>query len=229
MSRARRPPRAACAAPLAALLTLAGGAPAAPGWVEIVDEAGVIHYTNEPCQPRYARYLPERCGIAPPPPEPATAPAGREAVAGGDPGLARAIAEVAARHGLDPRLVEAVVRVESAGDPGALSPRGAMGLMQLMPDRAARLGVQDPFDPWENLEAGARHLRDLLARYGGDLGLALAAYNAGEGAVAAWRGIPPFRETREYVQKVLSLYTPPTPHTGPPAAPGRLRPAGLRR
>jgi soluble lytic murein transglycosylase-like protein len=119
----------------------------------------------------------------------------------------RALATAAARrHGIDPELVLAVVSVESAFLPEAVSPKGAQGLMQLMPRTAASLGVEDAFDPEQNLDGGTRHLGSLLALYGGDLERALAAYNAGEGAVARHGGIPPFKETREYVRKVLERY-----------------------
>lgn len=117
--------------------------------------------------------------------------------------LARAIA---ADHGLAPELVLAVVAVESAFEPRAVSPKGARGLMQLMPATAADLGVEDAFDPEANLSGGVRHLRDLLQRYGGDVPRALAAYNAGAGAVERHQGIPPYAETRAYVREVLRLY-----------------------
>jgi soluble lytic murein transglycosylase-like protein len=107
---------------------------------------------------------------------------------------------------VDARLVEAIVQVESAGNPSAVSPKGARGLMQLMPERAAALGVRDAFDPLQNVDGGVRHIRDLLQRFGGDVTLALAAYNAGEAAVRAHAGIPPFAETREYVRRVRALY-----------------------
>jgi soluble lytic murein transglycosylase-like protein len=107
---------------------------------------------------------------------------------------------------LDPRLVEAVVAVESNFNPRAVSRKGAAGLMQLMPRTAKRYGVENRFDPIENLAAGTRHLRSLLDRYGGSLELALAAYNAGESAVERYGGVPPYPETRDYVKKVLALY-----------------------
>jgi soluble lytic murein transglycosylase-like protein len=119
----------------------------------------------------------------------------------------RALATAAARrHGLDPALVLAVVAVESGFRPEAVSPKGAEGLMQLMPATAGSLGVRDALDPEQNLDAGVRHLGSLLTLYGGDLGLALAAYNAGEGAVARHGGIPPYKETRAYVKRVLARY-----------------------
>lgn len=118
-----------------------------------------------------------------------------------------ALATAAARrHKLDPALVLALVQVESGGRPRAVSPRGARGLTQLMPATARELGVADVFDPAQNLDGGARYLRQMLSRYGGDLALALAAYNAGPGAVDRHQGVPPFRETRQYVRRVLERY-----------------------
>jgi soluble lytic murein transglycosylase-like protein len=117
----------------------------------------------------------------------------------------------ARRHGLDPDLVLAVVQVESGFRPDAVSPKGAKGLMQLMPGTASALGVSDALDPGQNLDGGTRHLGALVARYDGDLTRALAAYNAGEGAVARHGGVPPYRETRDYVQKVLRRYGPKKP------------------
>jgi len=115
-------------------------------------------------------------------------------------------AAAARRHGLDPELVMAVVSVESGFRPQAVSPKGAQGLMQLMPKTASSLGVADVFDPAQNLDGGTRHLGQLLTLYGGDLARALAAYNAGEGAVHRHGGVPPYRETRAYVKKVLERY-----------------------
>jgi len=124
-----------------------------------------------------------------------------------------AIAEVislshaaAVRHRVDHRLVESLVEMESSFNPSAVSHAGAMGLMQLMPAVARRYGVSDPLDAAQNVDAGVRHLRGLLLRFGGDLEKALAAYNAGAGAVERFDGIPPYRETREYVRRVLYRY-----------------------
>lgn len=126
------------------------------------------------------------------------------AAGGGD---VRALVEQAARRrGLDPALVLAVVSVESGFRPEAVSPKGAQGLMQLMPRTAASLGVEDAFDPEQNLDAGVRHLEALLKLYDGNLTRALAAYNAGQGAVARHGGVPPYRETRDYVRRVLERY-----------------------
>jgi len=115
-------------------------------------------------------------------------------------------ADVARRHGLDPALVLAVASVESSFKPKAVSPKGALGLMQLMPATATALGVEDALDPETNLEGGSRYLAELLTLYGGDLTRTLAAYNAGPGAVKRHGGIPPYRETRAYVKKVLERY-----------------------
>jgi hypothetical protein len=116
------------------------------------------------------------------------------------------IATAATREGVDPALVEAIIAVESAYNSSAISPKGAVGLMQLMPQTASRYRVSNPFDPEENLTGGIRYLRDLFRRFGRDLPRVLAAYNAGETAVLRYRGIPPFRETVEYVRKVLARY-----------------------
>jgi len=118
------------------------------------------------------------------------------------------IITAASRLKVDPALVEAIVAVESSFDPRAISPKGAIGLMQLMPQTASRYDVFDPFDPQENLTGGTRYLRDLLSRFDGDLPQVLAAYNAGEAAVYKYQGVPPYRETREYIQKVLARYRP---------------------
>jgi hypothetical protein len=112
----------------------------------------------------------------------------------------------AARHHVDPQLVKAVVRVESDGDPHAFSSKGAQGLMQLIPATAQRLGVQDPYDPRQNVEGGVSYLRYLLDRFGGDVSLALAGYNAGENSVVRSGGVPPFKETQAYVRRVNELY-----------------------
>ena len=116
------------------------------------------------------------------------------------------IVEVATRHGIEPKLVAAIVAVESQFNVHAVSRRGAEGLMQLMPATAADLQVQDSFDPRDNIDGGVRHFKRLLLRFHGNLPLAIAAYNAGEQAVINYRGIPPYRETRQYVIRVLRRY-----------------------
>lgn len=119
--------------------------------------------------------------------------------------VARAISAAAARHGLDPAVLEALVQAESGFRRDAVSPAGALGLTQLMPSTARALGVADPFDTWQNVEGGARYLKRWLDRFNGDLSLALAAYNAGPGAVLRYRGIPPYPETQRFVARVLAL------------------------
>ena len=117
-----------------------------------------------------------------------------------------AIDMAAARHNVDPNLVRAVVKVESNFNPNAVSRKGAMGLMQLMPSTARSLKVRNPFDPEQNVDAGVRHLKQLLESYGGDVKLTLAAYNAGSGAVARSAGVPHIAETQNYVRRITNLY-----------------------
>ncbi|GAC1524744.1 MAG: hypothetical protein NVS2B8_08990 [Vulcanimicrobiaceae bacterium] len=121
--------------------------------------------------------------------------------------LKRLVASGARVNGLPPDLVAAMVEVESHGDPAAVSRAGAQGLMQLMPDTAATYGVMNSFDPEANVLGGCHYMHDLLARYHNNVPLALAAYNAGPGAVDAFHGIPPFGETRAYVARVTSART----------------------
>lgn len=114
--------------------------------------------------------------------------------------------ELAPEYGLDPTLVLEVIAIESRFDPAARSPKSAHGLMQLMPATAARFGVEDVSDPVQNLRGGMAYLRWLLVRFEGDLRLALAGYNAGEGAVRRFEGIPPYPETRRYVERITRAY-----------------------
>jgi soluble lytic murein transglycosylase-like protein len=144
-----------------------------------------------------------------------------------------AIDEAAARHNVDPSLVRSVVKVESNFNPNAVSRKGAMGLMQLMPSTARSLNVSNPFDPAQNVDAGVRHLRRLLDNYRGNVRLSLAAYNAGSGAVARSAGVPRFRETQNYVRRITNLYnggSEPGSYTiGNPFATGRHDPVRVQR
>lgn len=134
---------------------------------------------------------------APELPKPATSPAQTLE-------LGELIQRLSRKHGLDPDLIRAVIRAESAFNPRAVSPKGARGLMQLMPQTAFELGVEDTFDPAANIEAGVRYLRDLLKQHNNDLSKALAAYNAGPAAVQRYRGIPPYRETVHYIRRIIN-------------------------
>ena len=165
------------------------------------DVNGITHFTNVPSDPRYSvmiresKIQTERRMI------PAVGRADRRNRYG-------ALVEKAAReHNLDQALLRAVITVESGYDPRAVSRKGAVGLMQLMPETAQRYGVTNPYDPAENIHAGARYLRDLLQKFDNDLPLTLAAYNAGENAITRHGNrIPPFRETLLYVPRVMDLY-----------------------
>jgi len=130
----------------------------------------------------------------------------RRMLAGPRRELARSILELSQEFELDPRLVLAVLRTESNFDPLARSPKNAQGLMQLIPETAQRFAVRNVFDPVDNLRGGMRYLRWLLSYFRGDVALALAGYNAGEGAVDRARGVPPYPETRAYVQRIRALY-----------------------
>jgi soluble lytic murein transglycosylase-like protein len=134
---------------------------------------------------------------------------GRPAMSIDRDGVERLVREASERHNVDPALVRAVIETESNWNPSAVSRKGAGGLMQLIPTTAQRYGANDVFNPQQNIDAGVSHLKWLLERYNGNLDLALAAYNAGEGAVDRAHGIPAFRETRNYVQKVQDAYFRP--------------------
>lgn len=174
-----------------------------------IDADGVMHFTNAPIpgDKRFQRVL-----KIPIRPLAATIPRVVRAHGPISPRLlggqfTAEIDQLATELQIDPALIRAVVQIESASDPTAVSNKGAMGLMQLMPATAKRYGVADPFDPAQNLRGGARYLRDLLTMFNNDIELALAAYNAGEQSVIRFgHRIPPFAETIHYVPKVLSVY-----------------------
>lgn len=164
------------------------------------DGALVYSTRNLPGSRVYLRFT-----VVTPPGEPAHAGLGEV----GPPRLdrhARQFRAAARTTGVDDAWLRAIAHAESAFDETAVSPKGAQGVMQLMPEVAAEYGVQDPFSPSQSILAGARHMQSLLQRYDGDRTLAAAAYNAGIGAVAQYGGVPPYAETRGYIDKVLSLY-----------------------
>jgi soluble lytic murein transglycosylase-like protein len=172
-----------------------------------VDSAGVTHFTNVPVDGRY------RLLLVTPPEEKGAAQPGEQGAAQPEKWLAKSaqfdafIDQAARSHAVRPELVRAVIVVESAFNPNAVSNRGALGLMQLRPATARRYGVANALDPQQNIRAGVHYLRDLLTRYGNNLELTLAAYNAGEDAVERYgHSIPPFAETQHYVPTVLRIY-----------------------
>lgn len=172
--------------------------PAADVWPEIyvrVHRDGKKEFTNRPAGPGWLLYMMDS-GVEP-------------LVKFSDNGKPRdldsIITDIATQFAIDPHLVKAIIKAESNYNPNAVSSRGAIGLMQLMPGTAKQLKVQSPFDPEQNIIGGVKYIKGMLASYG-NLDKALAAYNAGPGAVNKYSGIPPYRETREYVKKVLGLY-----------------------
>jgi len=194
--------------PAATLLaTIVWAAPAGAETFKLTAPDGTVHFTNAPSDPQY-----QRMGVT------SGTDAGWLRLPDGDTApYLQEIRDAAERYGLPFKLVSAVIRAESGFNPRAVSPKGARGLMQLMPTTAATLGVRNSFDPRQNIEGGVRHLRSLIDRFI-NLPFALAAYNAGEKAVVQYGGIPPYPETQDYVTKVLYFYggpveggsTPPT-------------------
>ncbi len=154
-----------------------------------IDEDGVIHFSNVPTDPRYKLKYRERTHF-------------RYKIMSYEP----YISEVSNLYGVDENLIKAVIKAESDFNPAAISRKGAIGLMQLMPETADELKVRDPFDPKENLEGGVKYLKYLIDYFNGNIELALAAYNAGPEAVIKYGGIPPYPETRRYVKKVVEIF-----------------------
>ena len=170
------------------------------GIYKYVDENGTIHFTNCPRDPKFKLYIRES----------------KEDVEDDNNSSSSyikdsnqydsLISEFSKKYQMDFALIKAIIRAESAFNPFAVSRKGAKGLMQLMPETASRMNVSNIFNPRENIEGGVRHFRYLLSLFNDDLRLSLAAYNAGENIVAELRSIPPYRETVDYVRKVLSYY-----------------------
>jgi len=193
------------------IVMLAGSATTALADIyQFVDDSGVVHFTNVPSgqvkktakvhtEPRHTASAPASARSA----APATANRSSDDIPVSYANIINAACE---RFAVDPSLVHAIVKVESDFNPFAISRKGAMGLMQLMPQTASTLNVRNTFSPHENVEGGVKYLRYLLDRYEGNLSLALAAYNAGETAVKKWGTIPPFKETQDYVKKIMHIY-----------------------
>jgi soluble lytic murein transglycosylase len=162
-----------------------------------VDGEGVIHYSNTQPGEKFTLYLREAPKAAPR--APASALPGASWMTGYVDRFSRA-------NDLPPALVHAIIKAESNGQRKAVSPKGAKGVMQLMPFTSKRLRVADPFDPIENIEGGIRYIKELLITFEGDITNTVAAYNAGPAAVRKYGGVPPYQETRLYVRRVMDLY-----------------------
>ena len=158
-----------------------------------IDENGVMHFTNAPTSSiqKYRLYLKEKPQITQ-----------RYSTEKYD----ALISDASERYGVSFPLLKAIIKAESDFDPHAVSKKGATGLMQIMPENFKPLGIRDPFDPWENINAGARYFKQMYDRFKGKLALSLAAYNAGPTAVDRYKTIPPYEETEEYVRRVLKYY-----------------------
>ncbi len=183
--------RSSCVAALSAAIILSCVSAAPAEIYKYTDTRGVMHFTNMPTSPKYRPVFPGQ----------------KSSVAFGssfnDRQYDHIIRMLCREHQMDFALVKAVIKAESAFNPRAVSRKGAQGLMQLMPDTARDMMVDDPFDPYDNLRGGVRYLRQMLDTFGGDVSLALAAYNAGPGAVQDSNTMPPYPETRTYVRRVL--------------------------
>lgn len=157
-----------------------------------IDSNGVLHFTNAPTSSNYKLYIRERPKFSPSPYDTRK--------------FDSLITAAAEKHGVSFSLLKAMIKVESDYNPRAVSRKGAKGLMQIMPETSKALNIQNVFDPWENIMGGARYFMQLFRRFEGKLPLALAAYNAGPSVVDQYRRIPPYRETEEYVKKVMQYY-----------------------
>jgi soluble lytic murein transglycosylase-like protein len=159
-----------------------------------IDESGVMHFTNAPTSNEYEYkvYIKEKTAVS------------RNFHSTNK--YDHFITDAAEQTGVDSRLLKAMIKAESDFDPRAVSHKGAMGLMQIMPENFKMLDLQNPFDPWQNIKAGAQYFQKLYKRFNGKLALSLAAYNAGPTVVDRYKRIPPYQETEEYVRRVLRYY-----------------------
>jgi len=194
----------------AGIMLLAGAIQTAKADIyQFVDENGVVHFTNVSGArvKKPSKVVSEKRSATQAPPSSTRVTEHRTTHTDSIPAsYVNIINDACNRFGVDPSLVHAIVKVESDFNPFAISRKGAMGLMQLMPQTANTMNVRNTFSPDENVEGGVKYLRYLLDRYDGNISLALAAYNAGETAVKKWGTVPPYKETQEYVKKILLIY-----------------------
>lgn len=161
-----------------------------------MDSEGVLHFTNTPTSSNYKIFIKEKPPLS-----------SNSDVTDGSNSYDDLITEASQSHGVPFPLLKALIKIESDFNPRAISSAGAIGLMQIMPENINALNIKNPFDPWENIMGGARYLKQLITRFNGKLPMALAAYNAGPNIVDRYKRIPPFKETENYVKKVMEYYS----------------------
>jgi len=161
-----------------------------------MDSEGVLHFTNVPTSSNYKIFIREKPSMS-----------SNSDITDGTNRYDDLITEASESHGVSFSLLKALIKIESDFNPRAISSAGAIGLMQIMPENIRALNIKDPFDPWENIMGGTRYLKQLIGRFNGKLPMALAAYNAGPDIVDRYKRIPPFKETENYVEKVMRYYS----------------------
>lgn len=170
------------------------------------DSEGTLHFTDTPPEKsHFSEYKTKQVFVLQHTPPPSSSARYYDLAAQGR--ISPLIQNISQKHDVDPYLIEAIVKAESDYDAMAISKKGAQGLMQLMPGTGVELGLSNPFDPTENLDAGVRHFKRLITKYSNNIDLALAAYNAGEMSVQKYNGVPPYPETLDYIQKIKKYYS----------------------